>query len=229
MKVFLKDASCAKRIIVDHVDMILIMRGELMYIKSSFRYLFWCIPVVIVNIMMFYTAGNSEWEFTVSLLFSSIYVIMLIPSVLDTYRYYKQQQEIIRYGTIYEGVVRQLLAVEYEYSYTRVNTYEKTGYRIDCTVEDCIGNVKHYYSDILPRYLKHKVPNYVKVYSYIGNTYITWDKRFKGVKHSVLKTKEIEYRKGYRLWLCFINELYIMMFLVLVVVQIMDVMGVFNL
>ena len=199
-----------------------------MYIKSSFRYLFWCIPVVSFNIIVFCTTSSSEWVDSVWLLFAFIYIILLIPSILDTYRNYKQQQEIVRYGTIYEGVVRQLLSVEYEYTMTRVSTYEKTGYRIDCTVEDCIGNVKHYYSDILPRYLKHKVPNYVKVYSYIGNTYITWDKRFRGVKHSVVRTKEIEYGKGYRLWLCFANELYIMMFLALAVVEIMDLLGFLN-
>ena len=199
-----------------------------MYIKSSFRYLFWCIPFVIVNIRTFYTTGSSEWEFSVSLLCVIIYVILLVPSILDTYRNYKQQQEIIRYGTIYEGVVQQLLAVEYEYSVGRSSPFEKTGYRIDCTVEDCIGNVKHYYSDILPRNWKHRVPNYVKVYSYIGNTFITWDKRMRGVKHSVLKTKETEIGKGYRLWLYFINELYILMCLVLVVVEIMDLLGFLN-
>ncbi len=89
---------------------------------------------------MFYTVGSSEWEYSGSLLFAIIYDIMLIPSILDTYRYYELQQEIIRYGTIYEGVVQQLLTVEYEYSMGRCSRDEQTGYRIDCTVEDCIGN-----------------------------------------------------------------------------------------
>lgn len=141
------------------------------YYKTNLSYLFVC---VVVEVFLLYSAflsrGEGGFEERAPQIFSVLYIILIFWCAIDTLHYRKELDEVVKHGHSVDAKVKKIRVVCYDYDWgLRGGLYIKC-FQIEA---ECLEHT--YYSDLVLKRYKNRIPKEVKIYSYMGKECFVWD------------------------------------------------------
>ncbi len=141
------------------------------YYKTNLSYLFIC---VVVEAFLLYFAfllkGEGGFEERAAQIFCVLYIILVFWCSMDTLHYRKELDEIVKHGHIVNAKVKKIRIVCYDY-----NWGPRGGLLIKCFQIEAEWSEHTYYSDLVLKRYKNRIPKEVKIYSYMGKEYFVWE------------------------------------------------------
>lgn len=180
------------------------------YQKTSYNFLWWSFFPVTLYFLCFgeeyFITGKLQFHVYKGISIMLICYFILAASVaFQVHKARNLAKEIITYGFCYDGVVDKVIETLMETTFIKTGMDTKTAYYLQVSVSNDSGLHHIFYSDIIFRYMKNHIEKNVKIYVYMGKTFVLLQKSKKTNRFAVERRIDIEKISLNRIILNWIN------------------------